>query len=401
MQLIKNLYLGGSPADSDKFMAIREQINFANRPDKSTDWHKVETLSAQLLAENGVDLQTLAYYVVAKTTINTDYQTLFKHIELLAMVLPSYWKEIWPYGTQARITALNWLASKLVRKFEQVDFIAVPLKEIELLEHTTITIVDFLTDYPDCRFINLLTLIREKLAQRQQSEKIEISIPLLNHALLDSPHKLNELTPKPNVSKVQVKPQVKVQEQLTPTISQHIVEKKKSYKLPLFSVASFILGLIVASVLFIYEKQPEPPLAVQLKASSSPIYGLNLAEKLIEQAKLSETEENRNAIATWQAQQRQRQTIGQQTIQPNLVKAKVSALQAELLEAEKHKGSITISRLKTALYEIEKELNKSPLLEHNLFKLSQNPHDSVLQAEIEQQFSVLLAVYMQYQAEQQ
>ncbi|EIJ69740.1 ImpA domain protein [Pasteurella bettyae CCUG 2042] len=68
-------------------------------------------------------------------------------------------------------------------------------------------------------------------------------------------------------------------------------------------------------------------------------------------------------------------------------------LQNELLFAEKNKQGLTISYLKTALYNMEKELDKIDSLEKNLSDLSENKDDLLLRQKIEQQFLSLLAYY--------
>ena len=75
----------------DEFIQIKEQINYLSRPDKQTDWKIVEKLSAHLLAENGIDLQTLVYFTVARYQLFSSFTQITKDIENIAIALISYW----------------------------------------------------------------------------------------------------------------------------------------------------------------------------------------------------------------------------------------------------------------------------------------------------------------------
>ena len=104
---------GGDPRTFVEFGLLRDEINKLTHPARpDIDWQKVEQLSLALFRNNGIELQTLAWYTVARVR-NTGLMGLAEGSELLEALLAYHWTTLWPQQTHARIDVLAWLSTRL------------------------------------------------------------------------------------------------------------------------------------------------------------------------------------------------------------------------------------------------------------------------------------------------
>ncbi|MFZ7231103.1 type VI secretion system ImpA family N-terminal domain-containing protein, partial [Avibacterium avium] len=106
---ITEIQVGKNPSNTDAYLKIREQINFLSRPEKRIDWRKVANLSYGIFNQNGMDLQTLCYYTVAKAYLDPTITQINQNLSIMATLMSNHWSTFWPDGIQARINILNWL----------------------------------------------------------------------------------------------------------------------------------------------------------------------------------------------------------------------------------------------------------------------------------------------------
>lgn len=104
---------GGDPRAFKEFGQLRDEISKLTHPARpDVDWHNVEQLSLTLFRHNGVELQTLAWYTVARIR-NAGLEGLAESTELLEALLTHHWSAIWPQQTHARVEILAWLSARL------------------------------------------------------------------------------------------------------------------------------------------------------------------------------------------------------------------------------------------------------------------------------------------------
>ena len=104
---------GSDPRTFAEFGLLRDEINKLTHPARpDVDWQKVEQLSLALFRNNGIELQTLAWYTVARIR-NAGLIGLAEGCELLEALLTYHWTTIWPQQTHARIDILAWLSTRL------------------------------------------------------------------------------------------------------------------------------------------------------------------------------------------------------------------------------------------------------------------------------------------------
>ncbi|HHQ6724229.1 TPA: type VI secretion system ImpA family N-terminal domain-containing protein, partial [Serratia fonticola] len=113
---------GGDPRHWPEFSAIREEINKINHPARpEVNWRLIESLALTLFRTNGVDLQTTAYYALARTQRH-GLAGFTESCELLAGMVVSQWERLWPEQPQARSEILEWFNARVGSQLRQHEF---------------------------------------------------------------------------------------------------------------------------------------------------------------------------------------------------------------------------------------------------------------------------------------
>ncbi|OOF36546.1 hypothetical protein BKK49_11810 [Rodentibacter rarus] len=399
--------LATSPSNLNEFIQIKEQINYLSRPDKQTDWKIVEKLSAQLLSENGIDLQTFVYFTVARYQLSSNFTQVIKDIENIAIALISYWDDLWPLTVSNRITILNWLNRQIADNIKLQVQTHQTIKDLYCLGNALTLIVEEIKKHSDLptNLNNLLILVNEQIDKRvtsQYDKNIEKVEPIITTSLpkpslkptqqteikTDNPPLKMETTPpifneSPSI--------ISAQKEEGKPIKKDDIPVKTIRKTRLTSLFFLIFGLILggsATYFYVAKYQQAPQIRDELtKILSSPTY-------LLERGKIYVNRSNEQAVKTeWYDKIGYYENIGKTLIESSKLKQQIQTLQEELLQAEKSRQGLTISYLKTALYEMEKELDSRPSLEQTLHIYANNPQDWEQKQRINKHFLSLLAYY--------
>lgn len=127
---------GGDPRAFTEFGQLRDEISKLTHPARpDVDWEKVEQLSLALFRHNGVELQTLAWYTVARIR-STGLAGLAESAELLEALLTHHWSAIWPQQTHARIDVLAWLSARLQQELRTLTLSYADLSMVYRVEQS-------------------------------------------------------------------------------------------------------------------------------------------------------------------------------------------------------------------------------------------------------------------------
>lgn len=389
--------LGKSPSERTEFMQIKEQINYLARPDKTTDWKKIKWLSEKLLLDNGTDLQTLVYLTVADYKTNPDFHQFTKNIELLSIALFSYWDDIWPQDIDARVNMLNWLNKQLSENVRASFSDKKDITDCFSLANSLELIISTLKNKgkQTSNLLYLLDFINKEVAAINTKLDLDISRKSFSIISLSSEDKLST-EPRINTPVEAVKSVVPEEKDEAKDIEvldvrkceqEHTkaVKNKKSFWLNLLF---FTMGVIVSLAGYYFiTKAENDKINKQLEALlDSPVELVKLIDNSIskqdETLRLKLQHKIENYI-----------TSGDVFIKKNTIKEKIVALQNDLLQAERKKQSITISQLKTAIYELEREIEQMNCLECELANYIKTPDNLALQKNIEHRFLTLLFYY--------
>ncbi|MGG4610581.1 VasL domain-containing protein [Providencia sp. Me31A] len=427
--------IGSSPLDTPEFIALKTEFNKLSHPARpEVNWTLIDSLCLSLFKNHGIDLQSGAYYTIARLQQH-GLSGFTEGCELLASIIVTHWDTLWPEKPNQRTEVFNWFNTKASALLRQQTYATKDLRLIYRSERALQLIIDKLAKttwekLPKIEnllwfFQNLAKQIEKQEEHAKQNATGAVTLPPLVY--IQQPEKQVEQpsptfifeTPEPTSSA---------------TIPPEITPKKMS------AARGFMWGCILSSTFFlisgfsahIYFKHeietitsiPEGAVAkwlfnpdintyeyhLALLEKRSPLANLKLIENMQEKAKsywptdAKQTYFSRN----WQNQYEARlenMPINDSWSETGML---LQQLSNKIVQQEKNRGSFTLSYLKTAIYEIQKQHNKVEPIEEKLRQLSLQIKDgqSVSPAtliNIDNKINGLLARYyeLQKQAEQQ
>lgn len=116
----QQLKTGSDPRALADYHALREEmikLSHPARPD--VDWRRAETLCLRLFEHNGVELQTAAWYTLARMHI-AGLAGLQEGLALIAALTSHQWSILWPLNIPARMEIITGLSQRLQSLFRSL-----------------------------------------------------------------------------------------------------------------------------------------------------------------------------------------------------------------------------------------------------------------------------------------
>ena len=118
----KQLKAGGDPRMLPDYVSLRDELAKLSHPARpDIDWLRVETLCLRLLEHNGVELQTAAWYTLARMHVN-GLSGLNEGLKLINALIQHQWSVMWPTNTHARMEIITGLSQRLQNLFRTLAF---------------------------------------------------------------------------------------------------------------------------------------------------------------------------------------------------------------------------------------------------------------------------------------
>ncbi len=109
----RHLKTGGDPRTLADYAALRDEMSKLNHPARpDVDWPYAEKLCLSLFEQNGVELQTAAWYTLVRTQRAGMYG-LNEGLAILAALVSRQWENLWPRPVNARMEILSSLSKRL------------------------------------------------------------------------------------------------------------------------------------------------------------------------------------------------------------------------------------------------------------------------------------------------
>ncbi len=109
----RHLKTGGDPRAVADYAALREEMSKLTHPARpDVDWPYAEKLCLSLFEQNGVELQTAAWYTLVRTQRAGMYG-LNEGLAILAALVSRQWENLWPRPVNARMEILSSLSKRL------------------------------------------------------------------------------------------------------------------------------------------------------------------------------------------------------------------------------------------------------------------------------------------------
>lgn len=118
------IQLGGDPGDFVEYAALCVELAKLNHPAcPEVDWAQVERLCLTLFRENGADLQTAAFYVLA-CGHRFGLSGLAQSLMLIESMIRR-WSDVWPHQSVSRLAILDGLFAQLPALLRRLEIGAV------------------------------------------------------------------------------------------------------------------------------------------------------------------------------------------------------------------------------------------------------------------------------------
>ena len=113
---------GGDPRALPDYTQLRDELSKLTHPARpDVDWQQVESLCLSLFSQNGVELQTAAWYTLARTQI-AGLHGLCEGLAVLEVLLAHQWGSFWPQPVHARMEILTSLSQRLQQVMRTLAF---------------------------------------------------------------------------------------------------------------------------------------------------------------------------------------------------------------------------------------------------------------------------------------
>jgi type VI secretion system protein VasL len=113
----RHIRTGADPRSLPDFAALREEMGKLTHPARpDVDWVQVESLSLALFKQNGVELQTAAWYTLARSYL-ARVSGMNEGLTILNALLSHQWIQLWPQQTHARAEIISGLSQRLQKTF--------------------------------------------------------------------------------------------------------------------------------------------------------------------------------------------------------------------------------------------------------------------------------------------
>ncbi|AXF75011.1 type VI secretion system ImpA family N-terminal domain-containing protein [Erwinia tracheiphila] len=422
------IYTGGDPRNLSAFESLRQEIDKISHPlQPEINWREMELLALEIFRTNGVDLQTLSYYTLARTK-RAGLAGFTEGCELLAGVLIGEWQTCWPNNEAARIEILNWFSSRLSRLVRALAFDDKSLRLLCRAERALQIICDKLQQMPLSqlpRIENLLIFVQNSVQrvekQSGQSQHVEQSTAEKS-ALIWMPTKRIVAHATASTADIPAPP-VKLPPHVPEANAESASHWLKSWQA--FALGALCSLLVIAPIFYLsywplreqqdfLERQPAGKALLwlsnpQIKSYSRQLdnlttipvyYTAELGERSVSVARqLWPTDSRQQQVSQrWQQLNSETQRNPSTGESYSVVRQRLQQLSDELLAREKARSGLTISYLKTAIYQMQTAMAEDVPLEELLrqFEIATQNGESappLLLKQIDQRWNVLSQRY--------
>ncbi|WP_343646627.1 VasL domain-containing protein [Enterobacter sp.] len=120
MTMHKTLKTGGDPRLLPDYAALRDELSKLTHPARpDVNWQYVEKLCLSLFEQNGVELQTAAWYTLARTQLAGLFG-LNEGLTILEALINHQWGALWPQPVHARMEILSSLSQRLQQRMRSL-----------------------------------------------------------------------------------------------------------------------------------------------------------------------------------------------------------------------------------------------------------------------------------------
>ncbi|WP_048959652.1 VasL domain-containing protein [Enterobacter bugandensis] len=116
----RKIKTGGDPRTLPEYTSLRNELNKLSHPARpDVNWVYVEKRCLSLFEQNGVELQTAAWYTLARTHLS-GLAGLNEGLAILEALISRQWDVLWPQSLQVRMEILSGLSQRLQQRMRML-----------------------------------------------------------------------------------------------------------------------------------------------------------------------------------------------------------------------------------------------------------------------------------------
>lgn len=117
---LRKIKTGGDPRTLPDYAALRDELSKLTHPARpDVNWRYAEKLCLSLFEQNGVELQTAAWYTLARTQLAGLFG-LNEGLTILEALISHQWGPLWPQPVHARMEILSSLSQRLQQRMRSL-----------------------------------------------------------------------------------------------------------------------------------------------------------------------------------------------------------------------------------------------------------------------------------------
>ena len=161
----RHIRTGDDPRPFPDFIALRNEMSKLTHPARpDIDWKRVEQLSLTLFEKNGIELQTGAWYTLARSHL-AQVAGMHEGLNIIAAMLSHRWDRFWPQANHPRAEILCGLFQRLHKVFRTFTLSGEDYPQLQQLEAT----LDSLSSILALRALQQVSQIAPLLQQVRQA----------------------------------------------------------------------------------------------------------------------------------------------------------------------------------------------------------------------------------------
>ncbi|HGW5508974.1 TPA: VasL domain-containing protein [Citrobacter koseri] len=434
---IQTIITGQDPRGLPEFSAMREEINKASHPAQpEMNWTLVESLALTIFKANGVDLHTASYYTLARTRTQ-GLAGFCEGVELLAALISSEWDKFWPQSGAGRTEMLDWFNARtgnILR--QQLVFSEADLPLLYRAERALQVICDKLQQVELKRIPrveNLLYFVqntRKRCEPPPERPEADTAVKTTVRTLVYMP----ESTATPTLPEP---PLPELPEEKVAVHGGAVTPLSPASVKPGSTVKGFIAGIlcsaVVAAVIWWWQVYPlqqqvaaardtaqgaatvwlaspqlsDYPQRLQQLTVVSPLQLLEAGQRMARTAdyRWPESLQQQQATTRWNDMLKNRAANSPQMLGWQKTRADLRSFAELLVQREQAKEGVTLSYIKTVVYQAERTLNQETPLEYLLTQYQQarsvGKNTGVLETQINERLDGVLSRWLLMSQSQQ
>lgn len=116
----RKIKTGGDPRTLPDYASLRNELSKLSHPARpDVNWHYVEKLCLSLFEQNGVELQTAAWYTLARMQLAGLFG-LNEGLAILEALISHQWGALWPQPVHARMEIISSLSQRLQQRMRSL-----------------------------------------------------------------------------------------------------------------------------------------------------------------------------------------------------------------------------------------------------------------------------------------